>query len=85
MAKLTLSVDTETNTLEVTVNGEKIDNVSYVTAEQYQIFNYDKNVLEIKAHFNVMITSKDESGLIQTSHLMAQQNLSKNVAELLGE
>jgi hypothetical protein len=32
-----------------------------------------------------MITSKDESGLIQTSHLMAQQNLSKNVAELLGE
>lgn len=57
MAKLNLSLDTETGVMETTVDGNKVDNVGGVMAYA------DKYNDKVECHFEVQTFTKSDSGV----------------------
>lgn len=57
MAKVVIEVDTETKSLDVSINGKKIEDVGYVSVYKYE--NYDE---EEKLDCTVQTCTEDEEG-----------------------
>lgn len=81
MAKFSIEVDTEANTLAVTVNGKKVNDVSSVSA--YCCESYDDEGMEV--HCNVNQSAKDETGLMTYTSMCASESREGAVASKAGK
>lgn len=67
MAKFVVNVDTDEGTLEVSMNGKKLEDVCCVDFDKGQTFDYEKNMIVDKVYVSISSAKKDDSGaMIQT-------------------
>jgi hypothetical protein len=84
MAKVIIEVDTDEATLNVTVNGEAVDNVSSASAYLYKDMYGGKNGPQPEVNVHISTETKDDSGVTIMTHICAEDASDGRTAKALG-